>query len=73
MSAALQQRFFVTDRPQVAPIQPDDPTPLPPHDFPPITEEEIQAAIAPTSNKSAPGSSGINYTLLKWAFQARPD
>jgi len=26
-----------------------------------------------TSNKSAPGSSGINYTLLKWAFQARPD
>jgi len=31
------------------------------------------AAIAPTSNKSAPGSSGINYALLKWAFRARPD
>jgi len=65
MSATLQQRFFVTDHPQVAPIQPDDPEPLPPHDFPPITEEKIMAAIALTSNKSAPGSSGINYTLLK--------
>jgi len=73
MSAALQQQFFVTDQPQVAPIQPDDPDPLPPRNFPPITEEEIKAAIAPTSNKSAPGSLGINYTLLKWAFQARPD
>jgi len=31
------------------------------------------AAIAPTSNKSALGSSGINYALLKWAFKARPD
>ena len=73
MSAALQQRFFVTDRPQVAPIQPNDPPPLPPCDFPPITEEEVKAAIAPTSNKSTPGSSGINYALLKWAFRARPD
>ena len=73
MSAALQQRFFVTDRPQVAPLQPDDPPPLPPRDFTPITEEEITAAIAPTSNKSTPGSSGIGYALLKWAFQARPD
>ena len=73
MSAALQQRFFITDRPQVAPLQPDDPPPLPPCDFTPITEEEITAAIAPTSNKSAPGSSGIGYTLLKWAFKARPD
>ena len=73
MSAALQQRFFVTDRPQVEPLQPDDPPPLPSRDFIPITEEEIMAAIAPTSNKSAPGSSGIGYSLLKWAFKARPD
>jgi len=73
MSTALQQCFFVMDRPQVAPIQPDDPPPLPPYDFPPITEEEVKAAIVPTSNQSTPGSSGINYALLKWAFRARPD
>jgi len=65
MSAALQQCFFVTDRPQVAPIQPDDPPPLTPRNFPPITKEEVTAAIVPTSNKSAPGSLGIHYKLLK--------
>ena len=26
-----------------------------------------------TSNKSAPGTSGINYKLLKWAFKSHPD
>ena len=73
MSDALRQRFFVTDRPQVAPLQPDDPPPLPTRDFIPITESEIALALAGTSNKSAPGSSGIPYKLLKWAFKARPD
>ena len=73
MGEALRKRFFVTDRPQVAPIQPDDPDPLPVRDFTPITQSEISDALSKTSNTSAPGSSGINYKLLKWAFQARPD
>ena len=73
MSDALRQHFFVTDRPQVAPLQPDDPLPLPTHDFSPITESEIGSALAGTSNKSAPGSSSIPYKLLKWAFKMRPD
>ena len=73
MSDALRQCFFVTDRPQVAPLQPDDPPPLPTCDFPPITESEISSALADTSNKSAPGSSGISYKLLKWAYKAWPD
>ena len=30
-------------------------------------------ALSGTSNKSAPGPSGINYKLVKWAFKAHPD
>jgi len=73
MSAALSGRFFVTNRPDVAPFQPDDPTPLPTHDLPPITYSEVSDALNVTSNKSAPGSSRINYKLLKWAFKSSPD
>jgi len=73
MSEALSQQFFTTEGPQVSPVQPDDPTPLTVRDFPEITQQEIAVALAKTSNKSAPGSSGINYKLLKWAFASRPD
>ena len=73
MSEALSRRFFIMEGPQVSPVQLDDPNPLPARDFPEISQEEIAAALAKTSNKSAPGSSGINYKLLKWAFASRPD
>jgi len=73
MCEAFRKRFFVTDRPNVSPFQPDDPKPLPTRDLPPITQSEISDALLLTSNKSAPGMSGINYKLLKWAFKSRPD
>ena len=73
MCEAFRQRFFITERPEVSPLQPDDPPPLPTRDLSPITQLEISAALSATSNKSALGSSGINYQLLKWAFQSRPD
>jgi Reverse transcriptase (RNA-dependent DNA polymerase) len=34
---------------------------------------EISNALGPMSNKSAPGPSGHNYKLVKWAFSANPD
>ena len=73
MTQAFKDRFFITDHPDVDPFQAEDPLPLPPCDFPPITQAEISASIATTSNKSAPGLSGIGYRLLKWAFESRPD
>jgi len=73
MTEAFRKCFFVTDQPVISPDQPDDPAPLPVRDFVPISEDEIAAALSKTSNKSAPGISGINYKLLKWAFQACPD
>jgi hypothetical protein len=38
-----------------------------------VTEEEVRQALSTTSNKSAPGPSGITYKLLKWTFEANPD
>ena len=73
MCTALSKRFFVTEKLHVEPFQPDDPTPLPVRDLPPITQEEIATALATTSNRSAPGLSGITYQLIKWAFASRPD
>ena len=73
MTEALKARFFNPTRLPVDPIQPDDPTPLPTCDFIPITKDEVANALCKTSNKSAPGSSGITYKLIKWAFAARPD
>ena len=72
IAPVLSSRFFPTSPPTVSPSQPDDPDPLPRRDWPPITSDEIQGALASTTNSSTPGPSGINYKLLKWAFEAQP-
>ena len=73
MAEAFHRRFFSASPVPVAPDQPDDPPPLPTRNHIPITAAEISDALATTSNKSAPGWSGINYKLLKWAFACQPD
>ena len=73
MTAAFKAQFFNPVRVPVDPTQPNDPTPLSPHNFIPITHNEVANALAKTSNKSAPGSSGITYKLIKWAFAAHLD
>ena len=74
-ASLLKDRFFPRKANTVnidqASLQ--DPPPLPSRPWTPITPEEIQSALRDTSNKSAPGPSGINYKLLKWAFDASPD
>lgn len=48
----------------------------PPHSSRPfvnVTNMEVEDAIRGTSNNSAPGLSGLNYKVLKWAFSACPD
>jgi len=72
MNDALADLFFPRDRPEVNAAQPDDPPPLPTRCWSPFTLEEIQTALAHTSNHSAPGLSSVNYKLLKWAFAANP-
>ena len=42
--------------------------PLTPQDFIPISLNEIQAALSPTSNSSSPGFSQILYKFIKFSF-----
>ena len=72
MADAFRERFFSSAPTNISPSQPDDPPTHPERPYHPVTEEEIQLALASTSNKSAPGLSGINYKLLKWVFAAAP-
>jgi hypothetical protein len=45
---------------------------IPQRAFTRVTEDEVRRALSSTSNKSAPGPSGITYKLLKWTFEANP-
>ena len=72
MATAFASRFFPPDPTPIPTHHPDDPEPTLTHDLIAITAHEISAALRPTSNKSAPGWSGISYKLLKWAFAAQP-
>jgi hypothetical protein len=72
MTAALKKSFFKTTSTEVPAIFPGDPPPHTPCLHEPITELEVADALHPTSNKSAPGPSGHNYKLVKWAFATNP-
>ena len=68
----LSSRFFPIVPKLVPPSDPSDPAQLPSRPFAPITEEEVSRHLATTSNKSAPGPTGITYKLLKWCHAASP-
>ena len=72
MANTFCERFFSTTPTHVPPSQPDDLPQLPERPYLPVTDDEVQHALASTSNKLAPGLSSINYKLLKWAFMAAP-
>lgn len=67
-SRAFATSFFPSTAPQVPIHLPDDPPPLPPRQFSPLTPDEIRDALTETSNTTAPGKSGITWRLIKWAF-----
>ena len=72
MATAFATRFFPPDPTPIPSHHDDDPDPTPIRDLIAITAHKISTALGPMSNKSAPGWSGINYKLLKWAFAAQP-
>lgn len=67
------QTFFPDHHSHVDPHQPDDPPALPRRTHHHVTIDEIRTALKDTSNTSAPGLSGSNYRLLKWAFDCSPE
>jgi hypothetical protein len=70
----LRNRFFPikSNHVDLASASIKDPEPLPRRTWPPISNDEVALCLKGTSNKSAPGISGINYKLIKWAFDADP-
>ena len=73
-AALLKDRFFPTksNTVDIDKAARNDPPPLDTRPWTPITKEEHKA-LKNTSNKSAPGPSGINYKILKWANDACPE
>jgi hypothetical protein len=73
MASLLSARFFAEEGTPIPTHFHDDPPPRPPQQFHPFEEEEIGPLLKATSNKSAPGSSGIDWSLLKKGWDAVKD
>jgi ribonuclease HI len=65
------EQFF----PVPPPVQPFNPTddPAPERTANPLIMEEIEHAIKSCQKNTAPGPSQINYTAVKWIWEANPD
>ena len=72
MGNAFASRFFQFPSPE-KPVLTLPGTRAPKCPFYIITKSEVEQALCGTSNKSAPGPSGIGYKLVKWAFAAHPE
>jgi hypothetical protein len=73
MASLLSARFFAEEAEPI-PLQfHDDPEPRPARAFVPFDEEEVGVLLRLTANKSAPGTSGIGWSLLKKGWEAVKD
>jgi hypothetical protein len=70
---AFADAFFPQQIPNVERTQLDDPPAQPTRPMQPITQHEVEDALADTSNTSAPGPLGIGYRLIKWAVAETPE
>jgi hypothetical protein len=73
MASLLSAHFFAEEGTHIPTSFHNDPPPLPPHPFHPFTEVELELLLRATTNKSAPGSSGIGWNLLKKGWGATKD
>ena len=73
MARILADRFFVQDSGEVQTIQSDDPPQTPTRPFEPFTTKELSKLLSETAAKSAPGSTGISWQVLKHAWPVIKD
>jgi hypothetical protein len=73
MASLLSAHFFVEEGVPIPTHFHDDPPPLPPRTFHAFSEEELTLLLKATANKSAPGSSGIGWSLLKKGWDGVKD
>jgi hypothetical protein len=65
MAELLSTRFFAEEGTPIPTHFHDDPPPRPPRPFTEFSMEELSPLLKATANKSAPGTSGIGWSLLK--------
>jgi hypothetical protein len=73
MASLLSTRFFVEEGAPIPTTFHDDPAPRESREFLPFGESELYDLLRTTANKSAPGSSGIGWSLLKKGWGAVKD
>jgi hypothetical protein len=73
LASLLSERFF-TEEVEPIPLHfPDDPEPRLARPFELFTETELDTLLRQTANKSAPGTSGIGWFLLKKGWEVVKD
>jgi hypothetical protein len=73
MASLLSARFFSEEGTPIPMSFEDDPAPRETREFLPFGESELLSLLRVTANKSAPGSSGIGWSLLKKGWEAVKD
>jgi hypothetical protein len=73
MASLLSARFFAEEGEPIPTTFHDDPAPRPTCTFHSFREEELTPLLKAMANKSAPGSSGIGWSLLKKGWEAVQD
>jgi hypothetical protein len=69
----LSERFFTEEGAHIPTHFIDDPAPRPTRAFSPFNEDELDMLLRATANKSAPGTSGIGWYMLKKGWDAVKD
>jgi retron-type reverse transcriptase len=73
MASLLSTQFFSEEGTPIPTSFEDDPAPRETREFLPFGESELSSLLRVTANKSAPGSSGIGWNLLKKGWEAVKD
>jgi hypothetical protein len=68
----FRQKFLPDNAKIIIPEQPDDPLPRETRTWAPLSKADITQALKTALSKSAPGPSGVRYTILKWAHATCP-
>lgn len=73
LAQAFQNAFFPSIHPEADCSSPLGVPSHPTHEHVEITHGEVAAALASSSNNSAPGAFGSSYRVLKWVFESSPE
>jgi hypothetical protein len=73
LASLLSERFFAEEAEPIPTRFHDDPEPRQARPYEAFTESELDLLLRQTANKSAPGTSGIGWFLLKRGWEAVKD